>query len=76
MTQPKVHLLFSNFKAWLNGTFHGVSAKYLDRYLREYIYRFNRRSKGPDLFGFFARRAVRGPWTPICALGSLAEATG
>src|SRR5258708_7177433 len=26
---PVVHVLFSNVKTWLNGTFHGVSAKHL-----------------------------------------------
>src|SRR6516225_9627027 len=32
---PIVHVLFSNVKTWLNGTFHGVSAKHLPRYARE-----------------------------------------
>jgi hypothetical protein len=31
---PIIHILFSNLKAWLNGTFHGVSTKHLPRYLR------------------------------------------
>ena len=31
---PIVHVLFSNVKTWLNGTFHGVSAKHLPRYAR------------------------------------------
>ena len=60
---PQVHLLFTNVKAWLLGTFHGVSAKYLDRYLREYTYRFNRRRRDPDTFGFLARRVMKGAWT-------------
>ncbi len=41
---PIVHVLFSNVKTWLNGTFHGVSAKHLPRYAREWNYRFNRRA--------------------------------
>ncbi len=28
---PIVHVLFSNVKTWLNGTYHGVSAKHLPR---------------------------------------------
>jgi hypothetical protein len=32
---PVVHILFSNVKTWLNGTFHGVSAKHLPRNARE-----------------------------------------
>src|SRR6267378_795612 len=39
---PIIHTLFSNIKAWLVGTHHGVSAKHLPRYLREWSYRFNR----------------------------------
>ena len=31
---PVVHVLFSNVKTWLNGTYHGVSAKHLPRYVR------------------------------------------
>lgn len=41
---PIVHVMFSNLKAWLNGTHHGVSKKHLHRYLREWNYRFNRRN--------------------------------
>ena len=32
---PIIHTLFSNLKAWLVGTHHGVSAKHLPRYLRK-----------------------------------------
>jgi hypothetical protein len=28
---PIAHNLFSNIKTWLNGTYHGVSAKHLPR---------------------------------------------
>jgi transposase-like protein len=55
---PIVHTIFSNIKAWLVGTHHGVSAKHLPRYLREWEYRFNRRNlpDGPALW--LIRRAV------------------
>ena len=38
-----IHLVFSNLKAWLLGTHHGVSQKHLPAYLNEYVFRFNRR---------------------------------
>jgi ISXO2-like transposase domain len=41
---PIIHTLFSNIKAWLVGTHHGVIAKHLPRYLRELSYRFNHRT--------------------------------
>jgi len=37
------HLIFSNLKAWLLGTHHGVSAQHLPAYLNEFVFRFNRR---------------------------------
>lgn len=55
---PIVHVLFSNLKTWLNGTFHGVSAKHLPRYAREWNYRFNRRRRIADLTDFLLRRAA------------------
>ncbi|MFQ5473809.1 MAG: IS1595 family transposase [Dehalococcoidia bacterium] len=69
-TQPKrgagyglemrgVHLLFSNLKTWLTGCFHGVSAKYLPAYLAEFSYRFNRRRKPEDIFGWVLRRLMK-----------------
>lgn len=58
---PIVHVLFSNVKSWLNGTFHGVSAKHLPRYAREWNYRFNRRRRIADLTAFLLRRAASRP---------------
>jgi hypothetical protein len=55
---PIVHKVFSNIKTWLNGTYHGVSAKHLLRYLREWSYRFNRRGLIPDVDRYLLRRAV------------------
>jgi ISXO2-like transposase domain len=45
-------------KTWLNDTFHGVSAKHLPRYAREWNYRFNRRHSIADLTDFLLRRAA------------------
>ena len=40
---PWVHIAIGNMKAFLLGTFHGVTGKYLQEYLDEFCYRFNRR---------------------------------
>ncbi|MBI2500439.1 MAG: IS1595 family transposase [Deltaproteobacteria bacterium] len=40
---PWVHKFISNAKTWLMGTHHRTTSKYLERYLAEYTYRFNRR---------------------------------
>jgi transposase-like protein len=42
---PGVHRIAALLKRWLLGTYQGsVSSKYLDDYLDEYTFRFNRRS--------------------------------
>lgn len=40
---PHIHRVFSNLKTWLTGTHHGVEPKYLQGYLDEFVFRFNRR---------------------------------
>lgn len=40
---PGVHLVVSNLKTWLRGTHRGVGADHLERYLEEFVFRFNRR---------------------------------
>jgi transposase-like protein len=40
---PMIHIAFGNLDAWLLGTHHGVSPKYLQGYLNEFVFRFNRR---------------------------------
>ena len=47
----RAHLVFSNLKTWLAGTFHGrVEAKHLQGYLNEFCFRFNRRDNLPAAF--------------------------
>ena len=41
---PQIHQAFSNLKAWLIGIHHGVEPKYLQSYLNEFVFRFNRRA--------------------------------
>src|SRR5712671_549335 len=50
-----VESAFSLFKRGLNGAFHKVSLKHLQRYLNEFEFRFNNR-KSADLFGLTVRR--------------------
>jgi len=38
-----LHILISNAKALIGGTFHGLDSVHLQRYLNEFCYRFNRR---------------------------------
>lgn len=40
---PWVHVAIANLKRFLLGTFHGTSNRYLQDYLNEFCYRFNRR---------------------------------
>src|SRR5271157_2695526 len=41
-------VVFSNLKAWINGTHHGrVKPHHLQAYLNEYVFRFNRRVRLP-----------------------------
>lgn len=37
------HIIVSNAKAFIGGTFHGLDAIHLQQYLNEFCYRFNRR---------------------------------
>ena len=54
--QPKekllkwVHIIIANAKAFIQGTFHGLDPKYMQRYLDEFCYRFNRRYRDAELF--------------------------
>lgn len=47
--------LITNAKGWLQGTHHGIGKKYLQPYISEYLYRFNRRHDPDGLF----HRAVK-----------------
>lgn len=45
-----VQVLISNLKGNIRGVHHGVSVKHLERYLSEFLYRFNRRFWESQLF--------------------------
>lgn len=42
-----LHIMISNAKAFILGTYHGLPQKNLQEYLDEFCYRFSRRSFGP-----------------------------
>jgi len=44
------HMLISNAKSFLLGTFHRMGKKHLQSYLDEFCYRFNRRNRESQLF--------------------------
>ena len=63
---PAIHLVFSLAKRWLLGTHHGaVRPKHLQRYLDEFVFRFNRRKARAISHGFARtiQHAVKTPPT-------------
>lgn len=38
-----MHRIFSNFKRWAMGTYHGLREKHIDIYCNEFVFRWNRR---------------------------------
>jgi transposase-like protein len=58
---PWVHTLIANVKSMLRGAHHGVSHKYLQRYLDEFCYRFNRRYWPSELFNRLLKAALATP---------------
>jgi len=46
---PEAHVAIANLKRLLLGTFHGISKKYVQEYLNEFCYRFNRRYWKPQI---------------------------
>lgn len=45
-----LHVMVSNIKANIEGAYHGLEGTYLQRYLDEFCYRFNRRHSKKHLF--------------------------
>jgi hypothetical protein len=61
-------MLISNAKAWILATFHGLGPKYLDTYLAEFTYRFNRRHLEHALFERLLEACLWAPHTPVAAI--------
>jgi len=62
------HIIISNAKAFVQGTFHGLDAKHLQRYLDEFCYRLNRRYLAQDLFAHLTNACSLAPPKPYYAL--------
>ena len=48
---PGIHRVFSNFKTWALGVYHGLRPHHLQSYLDEFVFRFNRRRRRQAGFG-------------------------
>ncbi len=56
----KVHIVISNVKMWLRGTFNRYpSDKHLSKYLDEFEFRFNRRGKLETIFDKLLDRCIQ-----------------
>lgn len=67
---PWVFRFVCNAKAWINGTHHGVSAKYLPGYMAEYAYRFNRRHDPDGMLDRAITACALSPGITRCALAA------
>lgn len=77
-THPRFHwvnTMIGNVKNALRGSYHGLRAKHLPRYLAEFNYRFNRRFELEQLVPRLAYAVVHTPPLPY-KLARLAEAYG
>ena len=56
---PWVHRVFANAKRWALGVYHGLRQAHLQRYLDEFVFRFNRRRTPPAAFASLLGLAVK-----------------
>jgi transposase-like protein len=72
---PAIHLVFGLAKRWLLGTHHGaVSAKHLQAYLDEYVFRFNRRT-ATSIGHRFVRLVEQAVRTPPASYRAIVDQT-
>jgi hypothetical protein len=62
------HTVISNDKALILGTFHGLGAVHIQRYLDEFCYRFNRRYREEELFDRLLLACATAPPTTLAEL--------
>jgi hypothetical protein len=65
---PLIHTHIMNIKSWLRGIHHKCSATYLQGYLDEYHYRFNRRTFLKSAFSKLIERVVAHQPQPYCLI--------
>jgi len=54
-----LHIVISNLKSFVLGTYHGLGPEYLQSYLVEFCYRFNRRKLHETLFDRLLQLAIK-----------------
>ena len=59
---PWVHIAISNAKKMCLGIHHSIKRDYMQNYLNEFCYKFNRRYFGEKLFDRLLVAAVEAPW--------------
>ncbi len=60
---PQIHAVIMNLKSWLRGIHHKCKYGYMQRYLDEFIFRFNRRSSQKSIFDGLINRFMNSePW--------------
>jgi hypothetical protein len=55
---PELHVMIMNFKSWLRGIHHKCQCNYMQKYLDELFYRFNRRSFTKNIFNNLFERSL------------------
>ena len=63
---PWVHIAISNMKKKILGLHHSVKDIYMQNYLNEFCYKFNRRKQGKGLFPDFLKVATSYAWYEPC----------
>jgi predicted RNA-binding Zn-ribbon protein involved in translation (DUF1610 family) len=58
---PWIHRVFSNLKRWALGVYHGLRRKHVQRYLDEFVFRWNRRHSYRTAFDRLLGLTVRYP---------------
>ena len=63
-----LHVMISNIKANIDGAYHGLEGTYLQRYLDEFCYRFNRRHSRKPLFDHLLACSIWAPYKTVAEL--------
>lgn len=63
-----LHVMISNIKANIEGAYHGLEGTYLQRYLDEFCYRFNRRHSRKPVFDHLLECSVWAPYRTVAEL--------
>lgn len=64
---PWVHIAISNMKKKILGLHHSVKETYMQNYLNEFCYKFNRRNHDKKLFHSFLNVAISYSWYAPCS---------